>query len=380
MKPKNSPPAPLRSAMAQWGLTVIMLLGLPPVGIVMAGKELNAYLQFPPLTGYVEHAPFCWPIFLIYGAVDLLAVLLMVSLLAIAYHRSRNRPHHVQRMPAWGWLGLSIMLTGWLLAWTRMDWFAAWQKHTFILPWFGYILFVNAWCVRRTGWSLLTDAPARFWALFPASSLFWWFFEYLNRFVQNWYYVGVENFSPLEYIVFASLSFATVLPAVLSTYRLLLGFDLFGQGLKAILAFRFFNHRATATVTLSASVMGLLLLGLYPDWLYPFLWISPLLVIICLQTLFGRPTILAPVEHGDWGPLVAAPLAALICGFFWEMWNFGSLAHWCYTIPFVDRYHMFAMPILGYGGYLPFGLECLAIGAMVLGHQCLHIDTARSEK
>jgi hypothetical protein len=374
MKPENTSPKLLRSALAQWGLMLLMLLGLPPLGIVMADKALSAYLQFPPLTGYVEHAPFAWPAFLIYGAVDLLAVLLLASFLAIAYHRSRGLPHRDGNMPRWGWLGLAIMLVGWLLAWTRMDWFTAVQNHTFILPWFGYIIFVNAWCVRRTGQSLLTDAPLRFWALFPVSSLFWWFFEYLNRFVQNWYYVGLDNFSPLGYIAFASLSFATVLPAVLSTYRLLLGFNLFGHGLKAILPVRFFNRRATATVILSASAMGLLLLGLYPDWLFAFLWISPLLVIICLQALFGHPTIFTPVEHGDWRPIVTAPLAALICGFFWEMWNFGSLAHWRYTIPFVDRYHLFAMPILGYGGYLPFGLECLAIGAVVLGPERLHLD------
>lgn len=357
---------------------VFLLLGLPPIGIVMAGRELSAYLQFPPVTGYIEHAPFAWPAFLIYGAMDLIAVLLLASLLAIAYHRSRGRSHRVIDMPVWGWLGLSIMLVGWLLAWTRMDWFAAYQRHTFILPWLGYIIFVNAWCVRRTGHSLLTDAPWRFCALFPVSSLFWWFFEYLNRFVQNWYYVGLENFSPVEYIAFASLSFSTVLPAVLSTYRLLLGFDIFGAGLKAILPFRFFNRRATATFVLSASAMGLLLLGLYPDWLFAFLWISPLLIIIGLQSLFEHPTIFTPVEYGDWRPIVTAPLAGLICGFFWEMWNFGSLAHWRYTIAFVDRYHLFAMPILGYGGYLPFGLECLAVGALVLSHEHLHIDTARS--
>jgi hypothetical protein len=53
-------------------------------------------------------------------------------------------------------------------------------------------------------------------------------------------------------------------------------------------------------------------------------------------------------------------LAALFCGFFWELWNVGSLAHWQYSIPFVQRFHLFEMPLLGYAGYLPFGLACLA--------------------
>jgi hypothetical protein len=37
----------------------------------------------------------------------------------------------------------------------------------------------------------------------------------------------------------------------------------------------------------------------------------------------------------------------------------------------VDRYHLFAMPLLGYGGYLPFGLECLVVGCMVVGPELL---------
>jgi hypothetical protein len=54
-------------------------------------------------------------------------------------------------------------------------------------------------------------------------------------------------------------------------------------------------------------------------------------------------------------------IAALVCGFWWELWNFKSLAHWEYAIPSVHRFQLFEMPLLGYGGYLPFGLECLAV-------------------
>jgi hypothetical protein len=46
---------------------------------------------------------------------------------------------------------------------------------------------------------------------------------------------------------------------------------------------------------------------------------------------------------------------------FWELWNSGSLAHWEYTIPFTHRFQLFEMPLLGYAGYLPFGLECLVV-------------------
>ena len=51
------------------------------------------------------------------------------------------------------------------------------------------------------------------------------------------------------------------------------------------------------------------------------------------------------------------------------MWNFGSLAHLDYTIAYVDRFRIFEMPLLGYAGYLPFGVECAAIAALVLDRE-----------
>ena len=41
------------------------------------------------------------------------------------------------------------------------------------------------------------------------------------------------------------------------------------------------------------------------------------------------------------------------------MWNYVSLAKWAYSIFCVDRFKLFEMPLPGYAGYLPFGLECL---------------------
>ena len=66
--------------------------------------------------------------------------------------------------------------------------------------------------------------------------------------------------------------------------------------------------------------------------------------------------------------MVVPALAALTCGFFWETWNYFSLARWTYAIPFVQRFHLFEMPVLGYGGYLPFGLMCLAAGTPMTGN------------
>src|SRR5258708_5542659 len=60
--------------------------------------------------------------------------------------------------------------------------------------------------------------------------------------------------------------------------------------------------------------------------------------------------------------LISEPLAMLIMiatlftGFWCEMWNFISYPTWFYTIPYVGFWKIFEMPLLGYGGYLFFGL------------------------
>ena len=45
--------------------------------------------------------------------------------------------------------------------------------------------------------------------------------------------------------------------------------------------------------------------------------------------------------------------------------NYNSLAHWEYSVPFVQRFQVFEMPVLGYAGYLPFGLECVVVANLL---------------
>lgn len=347
-----------------------MIIGLPILGISLGDADFRTYLAFPPLTRYVVHAPFDPSAFALISAIDLLMVCGLVYLLMRkAFLRSVGDRRKSGQFPVWGWLGMGVMLMGWILAWTRFPWFEQFQPHTFSMPWIGYILLINALCIKRSGRSLLTDAPTRFMLIWPVSALFWWFFEYLNRYVQNWYYVGVDDFTPIQYVLHASFAFATVLPAVLSTQRFLLTYGAFNDGLKSVSPLAFIVNKRFATLILPLSGLCLMLIGRYPDFLYPLIWSAPLLVITSLQTLRDEPTIFSGLPIGDWRAVIASAVAALICGFIWELWNYHSLAHWEYAVPYVDRFHVFQMPLLGYGGYLPFGLECLLVGQMVLGNR-----------
>jgi hypothetical protein len=343
-----------------------MLLGLPLIGAWIAGIPIGQYLEFPPRTRYVQHAPFSWPAFFIF--VLLIAASVLVPVIrGIQSFRKPSLPRNTfdnRPFAWWGWMGVITGIVAWILAWTRFSWFDDFQPYTFSPLWFSYILVINALCLCRTGRCLMTDRPGYFLLLFPSSAVFWWFFEYLNRFVQNWYYVGVE-FSPWSYFWSATLPFSTVLPAVLSTRQLLLDTGWTKPSFERIRPIKPSRPIPVAVGLLLLSAACLAGIGVLPDYLFPFLWVSPFLIIICLQTMMKERHIFSEMAAGDWSGAAAASLAALICGVFWEMWNYYSLAKWQYNIPLVHRFLIFEMPMLGYAGYIPFGLECVAIGDML---------------
>ncbi len=353
-------------AAARIALTGLLLTVLPLAGVALAGRPVARNLEFPPRTQYVEHAPFSWSVFV---GLALLALAMVAGLLYLLWPRQPYpglpREGAPRRFPWWGWLAAAWLGIWWLLAWNRFPWFRPLQPYTFTPLWLGYILFIEALAWRRSGRSLLTHRPRRFLALFPLSALFWWYFEYLNRFVQNWHYVGTESFGPVGYALHATFAFSTVLPAVIGTLEWLRTHPALGAGPR--LPWRIRHPRRLATATLLGACAGLAGVGVWPDLLFPLLWVAPLLLIVSLQVLDNEKTPFAPLARGDWRNVALPATAALLCGFLWEMWNYPSYTKWVYTIPFVDRFELFEMPILGYSGYLPFGLECLVIAELIGG-------------
>lgn len=346
----------------------LLLLGLPLAGLYIAGIPVQVYFEYPPRTHYVDHAAFSWPVFV------LTCVVGFSSLVGITYLLVRDKQVPGARQaryrinnfhwPWWGWAGLCLLLSSWFLAWHRFDWPGDWQRMTFTPIWLGYILIINAWTFRREGQCLLSHERQYFLLLFPLSSLFWWYFEYLNRFVQNWFYVGVSDYGPLEYTVLASLSFSTVLPAVMSTHDWLR--SLFGLSDRPVqFAANAGINRAVAIVLLLSSSLALTLLGILPNLLFPFLWFAPLLLLFGLQGIGGEPDLLQEFRRRGWQVIYLPALSALQCGILWELWNYHSVAKWVYEVPFADQYKIFEMPVAGFTGYLPFGIECLAIALLL---------------
>ena len=352
-----------------------LLLCLPMSGIMISGKDLTPYLEFPPRTRYVDHAGFSWVGFLLMGAL-VLGVVGPFLIQGIRFYKFKANPGRYfnsrrtgprYRFPFWAKVGLLFGGVSWVIAWNRFDFVGEeLQQHTFTPLWISYILVVNGITYWRKGSCLLTRCTGRYLLLFPASAMFWWFFEYLNRFVQNWYYTVGSDAGAAKYFWLATLPFSTVLPAVLATRELLQTFPLFRKGYEEFVPFGIDrkNQIPAAALILGIAAVGLALIGVFPSLLFPLLWVSPLLVIVCVQVLRGEKTVFSRLKDGDWTVVVCSGMAAFVCGIFWEMWNFYSYSQWIYTVPYVQKFQIFKMPLMGFAGYLPFGLECSVVAAL----------------
>lgn len=350
------------SRIKEWGLAFLWLMGLPFLGFLLSGQPWQVLMEFPPVTTTVDHAPFSWTAFGLFslvagGAIAGLGFLLFGGSPTDIPPKKRGL---LYPYPWWGWMGLVSLGIFWCLAWTRFPWFAEYQGYTFTPLWLSFIVVLNAWTYHRSGRCLLLDHPTFFLSLFIWSAGFWWYFEYLNRFVQNWRYIGIEPMTPLSYIFHSTLAFSTVLPAVWSACTFLQTLPFFTK--------RPFSQPLSLPQQAKfgwglLAVGGICLLGLplWPNYFFPVLWMGPLLVLLGIQVTGRQRTLFSALEQGQWQVIAIPACASLFCGFFWEMWNMYSAAKWEYTIPFVDRFHIFEMPILGYAGYLPFGLECVVV-------------------
>lgn len=264
--------------------------------------------------------------------------------------------------PWWAWCGVAILAAGWTLSWSRFAWFRPYQVMCSYFPiWVGFILVMNGLCHLRRGSSPLEDNTAAYLCTFPASSLFWWFFEYLNRYVWNWYYVGIEELGSIEYTIYATLCFSSVLPAVIAI----------ADWLRTFPAFKDDVYRGMAKVDLRRpkwiaflfvfAATGLTGIVFFPDYAYPMIWMSPLTSFLLVQFLFREKSLADRIALGDWSAAYRFAIAALLCGLCWETWNYYAYAKWIYAVPFVHRWQLWEMPALGFAGYLPFGFECAAV-------------------
>lgn len=267
-----------------------------------------------------------------------------------------------RRIPAYAYLGALLNALAWISSWARIG---PWP-YTFFFIWLGFILVLDGLNVARSGTSLLTRSWGHFILLFVYSSPFWWIFEALNIPVQNWHYRLDHPYTALGYVAITSLDFSTVLPAALEMFELFATVAMLRPRLAATSA----GPRLSRRSALVLFALGCLMLWLpfaYPTYAFGMVWLCLIFMLDPINNLAGRKSAVGHLLAGDWRFFLTLPLATLCCGFFWEMWNSRALPGWYYTVPLVDRApHLFAMPLPGYMGYLPFGVELFVMYQFVL--------------
>lgn len=271
-----------------------------------------------------------------------------------------SRATSQRRWPFWGWAGLALVAVFWPLNWGLEGMRTHWG---FFPLWLGFCLTVDALVRRRTGTSLLTRSRLGYVGLFVASIPAWWLFELINERTQNWIYVS-DPIGDLEYALLASLSFSTVMPAVFGTAELVASFG----WLERLPSGPRLGSRPGARTRIFAIGLAMLaLLLVWPRVFFPLVWISVFFILEPVNARLGNRTLVADTRRGDWRTPVALAVGCLICGLFWELWNYWSYPKWVYAVPYVGFGKVFEMPILGYGGYIPFSFELFALYQLLAG-------------
>lgn len=270
------------------------------------------------------------------------------------------------KLPIWFWIGSAMTLFFWWLMWKRVTPFGDLVYYAFTPLWWGFILALDGLVYRRTGGSsLLASKPKTLLISAIVSIGGWLFFEYYDYFaLGNWYYPNghMPQLSHATIVVLFIVAYTTVWPVLFEWYNLL--------NTCPILSSRYVNGPKIAVPGNLLFWGGFVLIAgmvFLPYPLFWVMWIGPLSVFAGLLIRCNVWTPFTAMAEGNWGPFILMALGSLFNGFFWEFWNWCSANpnpvpatnpnYWIYDIPYVNVIHICAeMPLLGYFGYLPFGI------------------------
>jgi len=225
------------------------------------------------------------------------------------------------------------------------------RQYLYFFAWYPYIAFLDGLLGRLRGESWLLDRPRPFLKLFFWSTTIWLIFEALNLVLRNWGYVAVVAIGWVRWAGYAA-AFATVLPGVLLT----------AQVLDALGAFKTAQARPCnpglwQPVSLLAGVALLILPLVFPRYAFPLVWLAFIFLLDPCCDLLGGDSLIRRFAGGERREPLCLLAAGLICGLWWEAWNYAAITRWVYTLPVLNFAKVFEMPLLGYLGFPPFALE-----------------------
>jgi hypothetical protein len=265
----------------------------------------------------------------------------------------------VRKLPWYGWLGLLTIVGSQAGVFARVDPFYHW--HTPI-AWTGFILAADAFVWKRRGSSWIRNSPAELLFAASVSVPVWVVFEMYNKYsIRNWYYLGLPDLLLVRYLGYV-WAFATILPAIFEAADLVACAcdrraprDRLDPPPPVRLGARGWVSVAAGAIMVMVPTV------VHSTYLAAPVWLGFILLIDPLNARAGNESI-----AGDWARdhsdrLVNLLAAGLICGVLWEFWNYWSGTKWIYNVPILPEIKLFEMPVLGFGGFPPFAVECFAI-------------------
>jgi hypothetical protein len=257
----------------------------------------------------------------------------------------------------YGYIGLLLML------FVEINFFAKIQPFaTFYIPivWFGYMFFVDSLVYKIKKKSFITSHPKEFLFSIALSLPFWLIFEIYNVFTGSWFYI---NYPWYVHVV----DFTTIMPAILITFSLMNALEIGKRFDKKARPFtkHITGHTGAIMFLLVIGVIAMLVPILVPTIGFSFMWVGIILLFDPLNYLIGRPSVIKNIAAGKKSIMVRLFLSGITMGFFWEFWNYQAVPKWIYNIPIpFQNVKLFAMPILGYLGYMPFAIEVFLFYAL----------------
>ena len=273
-------------------------------------------------------------------------------------------------LPPWFYPGLIVTMLSWVLMWAPIPGLENLATFTFVPLWWGFVTVLDGIVYHRTGGrSLMANQPNTVKLLGAVSTVSWFLFEYFNYYVlNNWYYPNSHLLTNFGNISWQLVSYSTVLPAIFQWYWLLRTFPnlniRYSKGPKMPVS----KPMGYALLVLGFALFTVM--GYFPHQLFWVLWLSLIPVLIPAMKVSGFWSPFTEIgKRGDWSYIILVALATVCNGFFWELWNYGSAYfrsgaptnpnYWQYAIPYLEKGYFFSdMPILGYYGYLFFGMAC----------------------
>lgn len=226
--------------------------------------------------------------------------------------------------------------------------------YNFHLTWYGFLLITDNIAFKLSGNSLFSNWR-NFVFLAFSSTFFWWFYEWINLSLNNWFYPIQALYSSTEWGIFSTAAFITVLPHLVISTNLVTGF------LKNDIIF--IKSKISLSNAIIFTLLGLICLSAVitsPNLTFPLVWLVVFLVLDPINAMQGRRSLIVQILRKNYKPLIILGIAALLAGFWWETINY-LVPKWTYPIaawfwdlpaPIITKYA--EMPLVGFLGYIPF--------------------------